>query len=186
MTTGIQDQEYTVTDVVEGKEYLFRVTACNKCGPGEPSYIDEPVNVSSPASESNVGTYKPREERIVLRSVVRGFLPSVPPAIPDPPENLRWRDKSASSIFLTWEPPKYDGGSGIRGYNVERCQRGTDKWEPCGDTMPELKCQVTGLVEGQWYAYRVRALNRLGAGRPCKATDEIQAVDPKGTQFFEM
>lgn len=55
VVTGIQDQEFTVTDVVEGKEYLFRVTACNKCGPGEPAYIDEPVNVSSPASESNQG-----------------------------------------------------------------------------------------------------------------------------------
>lgn len=48
---GLQDQEYTITDVVEGKEYLFRVIACNKCGPGEPAYIDEPVNVSSPASK---------------------------------------------------------------------------------------------------------------------------------------
>ncbi|XP_010772394.1 titin-like, partial [Notothenia coriiceps] len=149
VTAGIQDQELTVTDVMEGKEYLFRVTACNKCGPGEPAYIDEPVNVSSPAT------------------------------IPDPPENLRWRDKSASGIFLTWEPPKYDGGAGIRGYNVDRLQRGTDKWEPCGDMVPELKVQVTGLAEGQWYAYRVRALNKLGASRPCKATDEIQAVDPK-------
>lgn len=55
MITGIQDQEFTVSDVVEGKEYLFRVTACNKCGPGEPAYIDEPVNVSSPASESEQG-----------------------------------------------------------------------------------------------------------------------------------
>jgi titin len=63
----------------------------------------------------------------------------VPSAVPDPPENLRWRDKSASGIFLTWEPPKYDGGTGIKGYNVERCQRGTDKWEPCGDMVPELK-----------------------------------------------
>ncbi len=53
--TGIQDLEFTVTDVVEGKEYLFRVTACNKCGPGEPAYIDEPINVSSPASESHRG-----------------------------------------------------------------------------------------------------------------------------------
>lgn len=48
--------------------------------------------------------------------------------------------------------------------------------------VPELKFQVTGLIEGQWYSYRVRALNRLGASQPCKATDEIQAVDPKGTQ----
>lgn len=107
-----------------------------------------------------------------------------PSAVPDPPENLRWRDKSASGIFLTWEPPKYDGGTGIKGYNVDRCQRGTDKWEPCGDMVPELKCQVTGLTEGQWYAYRVRALNRLGASRPCKATDEIQAVDPIGTHML--
>lgn len=51
VVSGIQDQEFTVTDVVEGKEYLFKVSACNKCGPGEPAYIDEPVNVSSPASE---------------------------------------------------------------------------------------------------------------------------------------
>lgn len=52
MVTGIQDQEFTVTDVIEGKEYVFKVSACNKCGPGEPAYIDEPINVSSPASES--------------------------------------------------------------------------------------------------------------------------------------
>lgn len=50
VATGILDLEHTVTDVVEGKEYLFSVTACNKCGAGEPAYIDEPVNVSSPAS----------------------------------------------------------------------------------------------------------------------------------------
>ncbi len=40
--------------------------------------------------------------------------------------------------------------------------------------------QVTGLIEGQWYAYRVRAFNKLGASRPCRATDEIQAVDARG------
>lgn len=51
MATGVLDLEHTITDVIEGKEYLFSVTACNKCGPGEPAYIDEPVNVSSPASE---------------------------------------------------------------------------------------------------------------------------------------
>ena len=48
---NVLDLEHTVTDVMEGKEYLFSVTACNKCGPGEPAYIDEPVNVSSPASK---------------------------------------------------------------------------------------------------------------------------------------
>lgn len=51
VATGVLDLEHTVTDVIEGKEYLFSVTACNKCGSGEPAYIDEPVNVSSPASQ---------------------------------------------------------------------------------------------------------------------------------------
>lgn len=60
-------------------------------------------------------------------------------AVPDPPENLKWRDKSAKGIFLSWEPPKYDGGAPLKGYVVDKCQRGTDKWEPCGDPIPELK-----------------------------------------------
>lgn len=43
--------------------------------------------------------------------------------------------------------------------------------------------QVTGLEEGQWYSYRVKALNRLGASKPSKPTDEIQAVDTQGIYF---
>lgn len=63
----------------------------------------------------------------------------IPPAVPEPPENLKWRDKSAKGIFLSWEPPRYDGGAPIKGYVVDKCQRGTDKWEPCGEPIPELK-----------------------------------------------
>lgn len=59
--------------------------------------------------------------------------------VPDPPENVRWRDPTSKGIFLTWEPPKYDGGSRIKGYLVEKCQRGTDKWEICGDSVIETK-----------------------------------------------
>lgn len=47
----VTDLEFTVPDLVQGKEYLFKVCACNKCGPGEPAYVDEPVNMSVPASE---------------------------------------------------------------------------------------------------------------------------------------
>lgn len=43
---------------------------------------------------------------------------------------------------------------------------------------------MTGLIEGQWYAYRIRAFNKLGASRPCRATDEIQAVDAKGKRVL--
>uniref|UniRef100_A0A3B3BZB8 Immunoglobulin superfamily member 22 n=1 Tax=Oryzias melastigma TaxID=30732 RepID=A0A3B3BZB8_ORYME len=83
-------------------------------------------------------------------------------------------------VHLSWEAPEHDGGSPLTGYQVEKRDVSRKTWVKvcCFKT-----CQVTGLIEGQWYAYRVRALNRLGASQPCKATDEIQAVDPKGIQL---
>ena len=53
------DLEFTVTDLVQGKEYLFKVCARNKCGPGEPAYVDEPVNMSAPASEYILDIFLP-------------------------------------------------------------------------------------------------------------------------------
>lgn len=53
------DLEFTVPDLVQGKEYLFKVCARNKCGPGEPAYIDEPVNMSAPASECFLDDFSP-------------------------------------------------------------------------------------------------------------------------------
>lgn len=44
--------------------------------------------------------------------------------------------------------------------------------------------EVTGLEEGQWYAYRVKALNRQGASKPSKPTEEIQAIDTQGIYLF--
>lgn len=49
---------------------------------------------------------------------------------------------------------------------------------------PLYRLQVDNLTEGQWYAYRVKALNRLGASKPSKPTDEILATDPKGMKYF--
>lgn len=60
------DLEFTVPDLVQGKEYLFKVCARNKCGPGEPAYVDEPVNMSVPASEYILGN--------VLSSLLLPFL----------------------------------------------------------------------------------------------------------------
>ena len=53
------DLEFTVPDLVQGKEYLFKVCARNKCGPGEPAYVDEPVNMSAPASEYILDVFLP-------------------------------------------------------------------------------------------------------------------------------
>lgn len=66
VTDSVTDLEFTVPDLVQGKEYLFKVCARNKCGPGEPAYVDEPVNMSVPASEYILGN--------VLSSLLLPFL----------------------------------------------------------------------------------------------------------------
>lgn len=43
--------------------------------------------------------------------------------------------------------------------------------------------EVTKLKEGEWYAYRVKALNRHGASKPSKPTDDIHAMDAMGNDF---
>lgn len=43
--------------------------------------------------------------------------------------------------------------------------------------------EVTKLKEGEWYAYRVKALNKQGASKPSRPTDDIQATDVMGNYF---
>lgn len=52
------DLEFTVPDLLQGKEYLFKVCAQNSVAPGEPAYVDEP-NMSAPASEYILDNFLP-------------------------------------------------------------------------------------------------------------------------------
>uniref|UniRef100_A0A3Q3GHF8 Uncharacterized protein n=1 Tax=Labrus bergylta TaxID=56723 RepID=A0A3Q3GHF8_9LABR len=205
------DLFYKVSGLRYGTKYNYRVFAENAAGLSGPSNTLGPllpltirVPITGYPTPNAKWTFGEKEmttadERVTLTTKATFVEMIVQPSVrPDRGTYTLTLENDITSdfkvlevtrgIFLTWEPPKYDGGTGIRGYNVERCQRGTDKWEPCGDMVPELKCQVTGLIEGQWYSYRVRALNRLGASRPCKATDEIQflsqlSVTPKAPEI---
>lgn len=81
----VTDLEFTVPDLVQGKEYLFKVCARNKCGPGEPAYTDEPVNMSAPASECMPG--------------LRYLLLALDPAL------KFWGEGTGCSMELTGEQP---------------------------------------------------------------------------------
>jgi titin len=84
------------------------------------------------------------------------------------------------SCVLTWRPPESDGGSPISGYYVERSTSSkAARWiRITKDPVPELKYNVTELVEGNEYQFRIIAENKAGMGPAGPACDPVLAKDP--------
>lgn len=82
------------TKLIEGTQYMFRVSAVNSIGQSEPAELAEPVTAKVP------------------------FDP------PGPPQNLRAEDTSKTSATIRFAPPETDGGSPVTGYYVEKSYNG--------------------------------------------------------------
>ena len=68
-------------------------------------------------------------------------------------------------VTLTWEAPSSDGGAAITGYQYELDKSGT--WR---DAALDLEATVTGLTDGQAYAFAVRAVNAIDPGPAATVT----------------
>ena len=76
-----------------------------------------------------------------------------------------------------WEGVSH--GQGLKpGLLSHRCQGESEEWVPChqapGGT---CRCPIQGLIEGQSYRFRVRALNRAGSSVPSKASEPVVMGD---------
>uniref|UniRef100_A0A3Q2ZLQ1 Titin n=1 Tax=Kryptolebias marmoratus TaxID=37003 RepID=A0A3Q2ZLQ1_KRYMA len=78
----------------------------------------------------------------------------------DPPYNLTVTNVTNTSVSLSWDKPKYDGGAKITGYIVERKELPDSCWLKCNFTnLLDTFLEVTGLTEGEEYDFRVIAKN---------------------------
>jgi hypothetical protein len=74
-------------------------------------------------------------------------------------------------VSLTWTVPYDNGGSEITGYEVTM-----DAWtNKVSKTANELSHTYTGLTNGTWYTFKVRAVNASGAGAESTAEARPQA-----------
>ncbi|XP_062255192.1 myomesin-3 [Platichthys flesus] len=98
---------------------------------------------------------------------------------PASPLAVQVSDVNRDYVFLTWQPPSADGESPVDGYYVERYEVGQGEWVRCNVHIQRV-CHfpVFGLKEGTRYQFRVRAVNKAGAGRPSKATEPVLTADP--------
>lgn len=85
------------------------------------------------------------------------------------------------ACFTSWEKPEDDGGCPIKEYEVEKMDMATKRWVRVGkcpgNQVPPF-FEVTGLVPGQEYQFRVIAVNDEGDSDPLVADKPIIAKNP--------
>ena len=108
-------------------------------------------------------------------------LPRPPPGIPSPPVVLHVTGASRDFLSIAWKPPQRDGGCPIKGYHVEMCAAGTEKWMRVNSRpVKELKFCVTaeeGVVPEKEYILRVRAINSVGVSEPSDLSENVFAKE---------
>uniref|UniRef100_A0A672QIA7 Myosin-binding protein C, slow-type n=1 Tax=Sinocyclocheilus grahami TaxID=75366 RepID=A0A672QIA7_SINGR len=87
--------------------------------------------------------------------------------IPDPPEAPMVTDVGGDWCTMTWELPRYDGGSPILGYFIERKKKQSSRWMRLNfDLCKETTFEPKKMIEGVPYEVRIFAVNAIGVSKP--------------------
>ncbi|KER21602.1 hypothetical protein T265_15051, partial [Opisthorchis viverrini] len=154
-TGPVKGTSATVIGLKKGEKYMFRVSAKNDAGVGEPSRPTRPVEC------------KPKHT----------------PA--DAPGTVNVDGVGKNHVDLSWTRPIRDGGARILGYQVEMRKKDSPDWVPVnpdGQPITSNYCHVDGLNEGDDCQFRVRTLNAAGLGEPSTPTPMIRVEDRKATE----
>ncbi len=151
--TTTKDPEATVTGLVPGKKYKFRVKAVNNEGESDPLESEKEILAKNPFDE------------------------------PGKPGNLQATNWGKRHVDLKWESPKDNGGSPITGYIIEKKDIATGKWVKCATVDGDVtEARVSDLMEGGQYQFRVKAVNKAGPGKPSDPTEcPFSPPGPPGT-----
>jgi hypothetical protein len=99
--------------------------------------------------------------------------------LPGPPVGpLDVSEITSHTCQLNWHPPKFDGGSKITHYVVERRDITHQHWIVIASFCKLTTFAVQGLTEGQEYLFRILAANANGTGPPLDGVNPIKAKAP--------
>ncbi|XP_072021853.1 twitchin-like isoform X7 [Amphiura filiformis] len=147
VSSFVRSPQYEVGDLDEGAMYNFRVRAENEYG------ISEPLDMSFPVKAKNPYDRPDAPGKPVVKDVEKGY------------------------VSLSWEPPEFDGGSKILGYNVEKRDEDFD-WAPANDFLvKDTTLSLSNLQPMNTYEFRVLAKNAAGWSRPSKPSESVQPKD---------
>ena len=93
-----------------------------------------------------------------------------------PPSAIRITNLSATSAFITWEPPLDDGGNPILQYILEKRDAGSASWEILTSLPSHIRnCELENMTVGKEYFIRIRSESKVGYGDPTEYPDPIKA-----------
>ncbi|VDN97428.1 unnamed protein product [Rodentolepis nana] len=151
-----KDTTATVGGLKKGEKYLFRVSAKNAAGTGEPSQATRPV------------LCKPKYDA------------------PDAPGSLHVDDVDKDQVTLSWAPPLRDGGSKIVGFIVEKKKLGDGDWSKAASLPANTaSATIDNLEPNGNYEFRVRAVNAAGPSDPSTPTNLVQLQAKKNKRLIE-
>ncbi|KAI4900076.1 hypothetical protein NFI96_019252 [Prochilodus magdalenae] len=150
----IKQRLHKVPHLTPGSVYQFRVYAANLVGLGDASVVSPPFKCEA------------------------WTMPE-----PGPAYDLSVTEIRDESAVVEWKTPIYTGASGITGYYVDMCKKGTETWTTA-NTAAVNHCylKVKGLETGSSYVFRVRAENAQGIGKSSAPSDPICAKALPGAQ----
>uniref|UniRef100_A0AAQ5ZQZ8 Myosin-binding protein C, slow-type n=1 Tax=Amphiprion ocellaris TaxID=80972 RepID=A0AAQ5ZQZ8_AMPOC len=126
------------------------------------TYGDQTSLTIEVTEREDSGNYK-----IVLQNEAGEATATCVVDIPDPPEAPLVPVVGGDWCSMTWEPPKYDGGSPILGYFIERKKKQSSRWMRLNfDLIKELSFEPKKMIEGVPYEVRIFAVNAIGVSKP--------------------
>lgn len=153
VSSTCKDTTFMVQGLTEGQEYLFRVMAVNDNGMGPPLEGVNPIKAKAPFDR------------------------------PSPPGVPKVTEVGGDFVNLEWTKPESDGGARIQGYWIDKREVGSNAWQRVNAALClPTQINISNLIEGRQYEFRVFAQNLAGISEPSTASTSVKIVDPLAAQ----
>lgn len=98
---------------------------------------------------------------------------------PSPPGVPTVTEIGGDFVNLSWEKPLDDGGSRIQGYLIDKREIDSDTWQRVNAAIcVATQINISNLIEGRQYVFRVFAQNEAGLSLPSQASNTVTIKDP--------
>ncbi|CAL8279768.1 unnamed protein product [Lota lota] len=166
---------FPVTGLVEGRSYVFRVSALNHAGVSRPSRVSDPVAAMDPSDRARLRAGPSAPWTGMIKFTEEDPTVGV---VPGEPSEVVVTEATKSYVVLGWKPPVQRGHEGVM-YYIEKCIAGTDEWQRVNMGMPvkSPRYALFDLAESESYSFRVRCCNSAGVGEPSGSTTDITVGD---------